>query len=183
MPTKALPVVNKLVKVDPANPDNYQLLALAYNSIQKDYQAKAKTYDNKVKELGQRANTSKSAAVQKAAIDSVPKFTPLAKAYGDSVKMFVDSALKYNTAMQQMPVKVEFTEFTANDAKTTIGGRISNLTDADKSVTLKLEFVDKAGNVVSTQDVPVTVKAKSSAPFSATGTGAGIVAFRYGPIS
>jgi len=183
MPAKALPVAKQLVKVDPANPDNYQILSLAYVAIQKGYQAKEKAYEAKAKELGQRANTSKSASVQKAAIDSAAKLTPLIKAYTDSAKVFVDSALKYNTAMQQMPVKIEFTEFTANDTKTTIGGRVSNLTDADKSVTLKLEFVDKSGNVVSTQDIPLTVKAKSSTPFTAAGTGAGIVAFRYGPIS
>jgi predicted Zn-dependent protease len=183
MPAKGIPIAKQLIKVDPANPDNYQLLAIGYVAIQKEYQAKAKTYDAKVKELGERANKSKSAAVQKAAIDSVPKFTPLAKAYADSAKVYVDSALKYNTAMQQMPVKVEFTEFTANDTKTTLGGRVSNLTDADKSVTLKLEFVDKGGNVVATQDVPLTLKAKTATPFSATGAGAGIVAFRYGPIS
>jgi len=183
MPNKGIPMAKQLVKVDPANPDNYQLLAIGYNSIQKDYSTKAKTYEAKVKELGDRANKAKSASVQKAAIDSVPRFTALAKAYGDSTRIFVDSALKYNTTMQSLPVKVEFNEFTANDTKTTLGGHVSNLTDADKSITLKIEFVDKSGNVVATQDVPLTVKAKSAAPFSAAATGAGIVAFRYGPIS
>jgi predicted Zn-dependent protease len=183
MPAKGIPVARQLVKVDPSNSDNYSLLAIAYAAIQKEYSAKAKGYDNKVKELGQRANTSKSAAVQKAAIDSVAKLTPVAKAYGDSTKIFVDSALKYNTMMNQLPVKVEFTEFTASDAKTTLGGRITNNTDADKSVTLKIEFVDKAGSVVATQDVPLTLKAHAATPFSASGTGAGIVAFRYAPIT
>ena len=184
MPAKGLTVAKQLVKVDPSNPDNYSLLAIGYVAVQKEYQAKAKGYDNKVKELGQRANTSKSAAVQKAAIDSVPKFTPLAKAYADSAKFYVDSALKYNEMQQKLPVKVEFTEFTAGDTKTTVGGRITNNTDADKSVTLKIEFVDKSGNVIATQDVPVgSVKAHSAATFKAEGAGAGIVAFRYGPIS
>ena len=184
MPAKGLKIGNQLIKVDPSNPDNYQLLAIGYAAIQKEYSAKAKTYDNKVKELGQRANTSKSAAVQKAAIDSVPKINALAKAYGDSTKFYVDSALKYNDMVQKLPVRVEFTEFTAGDTKTTVGGRVTNNTDADKSVTLKIEFVDKGGNVVATQDVPVgTIKAHSAAPFKAEGAGAGIVAFRYGPIS
>jgi predicted Zn-dependent protease len=180
---KSLPYARQLVTVDPSNPDNYQLLAIAYAQIKKEYDAKEKTYEAKSKELGQRANTSKSATVQKASIDSVGKIVaPLIKAYADSAKSSVDSAIKYNTMM--LPVRVEFTEFTPTEAKTSLGGKVTNQTDAPKSVTLKIQFVDKAGNVVSTQDVPVgPIAAKASAPFTATGTGAGIVAFRYGPIS
>jgi predicted Zn-dependent protease len=185
MPAKGLPVAKQLVKIDPDNPDNYQVLTLAYVSLQKEYQNKEKAYEAKAKELGQRVNSGKiSAAAQKAAIDSAAKMTPLIKAYTDSAKTLVDSALKYNEMKDKLPVKVEFTEFTAGDAKTTVGGRITNNTDADKTVTLKIEFVDKAGNVVATQDVPVgSIKAHSAAPFKAEGAGAGIVAFRYGPIT
>ena len=91
-------------------------------------------------------------------------------------------AIKYNTMITSLPFKVEFSEFTPTDAKTTLGGRVTNQGDADKAVTLKIKFVDKSGNVVSTQDVPVgTIPAHKSLQFSATGTGAGIVAFRYDP--
>jgi len=181
---KGLPVARQLVANDPSNPDNYQLMAIAYVAIQKEYSAKEKAYEAKAKELGQRANTSKSAAVQKAAIDSAAKLTPLIKAYSDSAKTLVDSALKYNTMTQQLPLRVEFTEFTPAEGKTTLGGKITNQTDAAKSVTLKLQFVDKSGNVVATQDVSVgPIAPHASAPFTATGAGAGIVAFKYGPIS
>ncbi len=181
---KGLPVARQLISADPSNPDNYQLLALAYVAIQREYAAKEKAYEAKSRELGQRANTSKSAAVQKAAIDSAAKLTPLIKAYSDSAKTLVDSAIKYNTMITSLPFKVEFSEFTPTDAKTTLGGRVTNQGDADKTVTLKIKFVDKSGNVVSTQDVPVgTIPAHKSMQFSATGTGAGIVAFRYDPIS
>jgi predicted Zn-dependent protease len=183
-PRKALPVIRQLVANDPANPDDYQLMAFAYVSLQKEYAAKEKAYEAKAKELGQRANTSKSASVQKAAIDSAARVNPLIKAYSDSAKAFVDSALKYNTTMTQLPLRVDFTEFTPTDAKTSIAGKITNQTDAAKTVTLKIQFVDKSGGVVASQDVPVgPIPPHSSAPFSATGTGAGIVAFKYGPIS
>ena len=181
---KGLPLVQQLVKIDPSNPSNYQLLAVAYAGIQKDYTLREKAAEAKAKELGQRANTSKSAAVQKAAIDSAAKLTPVIKALGDSAKTLVDSAVKYNTMMNTLPLSVEFTEFTPAEAKTSLGGKITNQTDAAKSVTLKIQFVDKTGNVVSTQDVPVgPIAPHTSAPFTAAGTGAGIVAFRYGPIS
>ncbi len=179
---KSLPYARQLVAVDPSNPDNFQLLAIAYAQIKKEYDVKEKAVEAKAKELGQRANTSKSAAVQKAAIDSAAKLPPQIKLWGDSAKMTVDSAIKYNT--MTLPVRVEFTEFTPTEAKTSLGGRVTNQTDAAKSVTLKISFVDKAGNVVSTQDVPVgPIAPKASANFTATGTGAGIVAFKYGPIS
>ena len=49
-----------------------------------------------------------------------------------------------------------------------------------KTFALKIEFVDKAGNVVATQDVSVgPVAPHKSAAFQTVGTGAGIVAFRY----
>jgi tetratricopeptide (TPR) repeat protein len=181
---KGIPVARQLIAVDPSNPDDYQLLAIAYASMQKGYTAKAKDYEAKARALGQRANASKSAAVQKAALDSAVKLNPLIKAYQDSTKVAVDSALKYQTAMTSLPAKVTFTEFTPSDAKTTLGGTVVNQTDAAKSFHLKIEFIDKGGTVVTTQDVSVgPVQPHQSATFTATATGAGIVAFKYGPIS
>lgn len=184
---KGIPVARQLITVDPSNPDNYQLLAIAYASIQKGYTTKQKSYDEIVKALGRRANSgaAKGAAL-KAVIDSVPKVTKIVNAYADSAKINVDSALKYNTMMTSLPARVAFTEFTpaADGSKVTLGGTISNQTDAARPFTLKIDFVDKAGNVVSSQTVEVpSIDPKRSKPFKAEGTGAGIVAFRYAPIS
>jgi predicted Zn-dependent protease len=182
--TKGIPVARQLIAVDPSNPDDYQLLAIAYASLQKGYSAKSKELDAKSKAYGQRANTSKSAVAVKAAVDSAAKLSPLMKVYQDSTKQAVDSAIKYQTAMTSLPAKVVFTEFTPGDAKTTIGGSVANQTDAAKSFNLKIEFIDKAGTVISTQDVAVgPVEPHKTATFTTTTTGAGIVAFRYGPIS
>ena len=181
---KGIPVARQLIAVDPSNPDDYQLLAIAYASMQKAYTAKSRDLEAKSRAYGQRANTAKAAAVVKAAVDSAAKLTPLIKAYQDSTKFAVDSALKYQTAMTSLPAKVTFTEFTPSDAKTTLGGTVMNQTDAAKSFHLKIEFIDKAGTVVTSQDVSVgPVQPHQSATFTATGTGAGIVAFKYGPIS
>jgi predicted Zn-dependent protease len=179
---EALPIARELIKVDPSNSDNYQLIAIAYASLNKGYSTRQKEAEARAKTLGQRANTAKSAAVQRAAIDSAGKMNAIIKAYGDSSKSAVDSALKYNT--MQLPAKVTFTEFTPGTDKTTLGGQVMNMTDASKTFTMKLEFVDKTGNVVSTQDVTIgPVDAHKSAAFTATGTGAGIVAFRYAPLN
>ncbi len=182
--TKGIETASTLVKVDPDNPDNFQLLAVGYGSIKKGYDTKQKEYEAKAKVYGDRANKSKVASVVKANIDSAAKVNPLIKAYADSSKSAIDSALKYQTAMA-LPVRVTFTEFTtAADGKTTLGGSITNQSDAAKSYTIKLEFIDKAGNAVTTQDVAVgPVAAHERASFKATGTGAGIVAFRYAPLN
>ena len=183
--TKAMPYAQQLVTVDPSNPDNYQLVAIGYQSMQKDYANRLKDAENKSKTYGQRANAPRTtAAVQKANIDSAAKMAPVIKAYQDSTAKLVDSAVKYAELMQKLPVRVAFTEFTPSDAKTTLGGTFTNQTDKPCSATLKVEFVDKSGNAVGTQDVSVgPVAPQKSAPFSATATGAGIVAFRYKPIT
>jgi len=181
---KGIPVARQLIEVDPSNPDDYQLLAIAYASLQKGYSAKSKDLEAKARAYGQRANTAKSAAVVKAAVDSAAKLNPLIKVYQDSTKQAVDSAIKYQTAMTSLPAKIVFTEFTPSDAKTTIGGTVSNQTDAAKSFNLKIEFIDKAGTVVATQTVPVgPVQPHQSATFTTSATGAGIIAFRYAPIT
>jgi tetratricopeptide (TPR) repeat protein len=183
--TQALPHARQLVSVDPSNPDNYQLLAIGYNQMQRAYASKLKDAEAKAKTYGQRANAPRtSAAVQKANIDSAAKITPVIKAYQDSSAKLVDSALKYNDVMQKLPAKVAFTEFTPTDAKTTLGGTVTNNTDAQRSFSFKVEFIDKSGKVIGSQDVSVgPVEPKKSATFSATATGAGIVAFRYNPIT
>jgi Tetratricopeptide repeat len=183
--TKGIETANQLVKVDPDNPDNYQLLAVGYGSIKKGYDTKQKDYEAKAKTYGDRANKSKVASVQKANIDSAAKVNPMIKTYADSSKSAIDSALKYQTAMGSLPARVTFTEFTtAADGKTTLGGALTNTGPAPKTFTIKLEFIDKSGNAVTTQDVSVgPVAPNERANFKATGAGAGIVAFRYAPIS
>jgi len=180
---KGIDYARKLVTVDPSNPDNYQLLVIGYGSIKKGYDDKLHDYEAKAKALGQKANTSKGAAL-KAAIDSAAKMTPLIKAYTDSSKVAIDSALKYNDLMTKLPARVAFSEFTPAADKTTIGGTVTNQTDAARTFNLKIEFLDKSGNVVASQSVATeSVAAHQSAHFSVTGTGAGIVAFRYAPIT
>lgn len=174
----------QLVAVDPGNPDSYQLLAVGYGAIQKMYGAKEKELEAKARALGQRANTSKSTVAIKAAVDSAARLNKPIQAYGDSTKMYVDSALKYNNIMMALPAKVQFTEFTTGEAKTVLGGTVVNQTTAARSFVLKIEFLDKTGNVVATQDVNVgPVEPHQSSPFSATSPSAGVVAFRYAPIS
>lgn len=180
---QGIPVGRELIGVDPSNPDDYSLMALAYANIKKNYDVKLHEAEAKSKALGVKANSAKGTAL-KAVIDSAARMTPIIKAYGDSAKTAVDSALKYNDVMLKLPAKVVFNQFTTADDKATIAGTVSNLGDASRSFTVKIDFMDKTGAVIVTKEVQVgPIAAHSSASFETDGPGAGIVAFRYAPVS
>lgn len=183
--SKGIPVARQLISIDPSNPDDYQLMAIAYSAIYKGYATKSKMYDSTAKALGKRANApGAKATVVKAAVDSAARIQKFITAYGDSAKVNLDSALKYQTAMTSLPARVTFSEFTPTDGKVSIGGAISNEGTSAKTFTLKIDFLDKTGAVVSSQSVDVgPIDAKGSKPFKAEGTGAGIVAFKYSPVT
>jgi tetratricopeptide (TPR) repeat protein len=149
---QALPLIRRLVAVDPSNGDNYKLFAFAYAGMQKYYSAQGK----------------------KTKVPAQVKF------WTDSARMATDSALKYNDLPDKMPVKVTFTEFTPGDDKAILGGRIANNGDAPKPYSITIEFLDRDGKVVATQEANVAAVApKSEGRFSVTAVGPGIVAFRY----
>jgi hypothetical protein len=81
-------------------------------------------------------------------------------------------------------VKVTVTDFIRTDKETTIGGTIENRSATPKSYTLSMEFLDKSGAVVASQDVPVgPVAAKATQKFKVTVPKGGVYGFRYKPLS
>jgi tetratricopeptide (TPR) repeat protein len=149
-----LPVARRLVAVDPANPDNQLFIALAYQGMM---------------------NASKAPAAKKA---------------------FADSLVKYNGLSTAMPVKVTFNEFTRGESRSVLGmnveavkpqagaagaaRRAAAASGAPKAYAFTVEFLDKGGAVVDTQQVSVgpvapgqskTARVESAKP--------GVVAFRY----
>jgi hypothetical protein len=64
-----------------------------------------------------------------------------------------------------------------------LGGTITNSTDQAQTYTMKVDFLDASGKVVSSQTTTVgPVAPGQSGRFSVTGAGAGIAAFRYAPL-
>jgi len=119
------------------------------------------------------AKARKDAAAKK------PATSPEAKAYAAAN----DSLLKYFKRMSEAPVKVTFNLWAHDGNKHTLGGSIENLTEADKSYTLKFEFLDATGGVVASKEAPVEgVGGKKSKSFRLEVEGAGIVAYRYAPL-
>ncbi len=168
--TKALPLVTRLVEVDPSNPDNYQLLTLAYANHQKAFTALSR-------EVGKRANATQNARLKKALIDS-------AAALSDSIKRTTNLALQYNAVADTLPVKVTFTNFGPGDeGKFNLGGLILNRSKAPKSYSIAVEFLDEKGQVLATQTASVgPVAPDATGKFSVTAPLAAAAGFRYKPL-
>ena len=150
-----IPVARRLVAVDPANPDNQLFLALAYQGLM---------------------NAAKAPAQKKA---------------------FADSLVKYNQASQSMPVKVTFNEFTRGESRAVLGMNVEAVKPtaaasgaarrtaaaaggATKSYAFTVEFLDRSGAVVDTQQVSVgPVAPGQSKTAKVESAKAGVVAFRY----
>jgi tetratricopeptide (TPR) repeat protein len=137
---RMLATSKKLTQIDPNNPDEYQLLALAY-------QGKSKATKD-------------------------PK---LVKAYNDSLNAAF-------AASEKLKVKVTFDAFAVGSPKPALSGSLENLSDTPQKGTLKVQFVNETGIPVSTQTTEFTLGPKEKKPFSITGDGAGIVAYKYDPI-
>jgi len=137
---KMEPVADTLTKIDPDNPDNYQLLAIAYQGM------------------------------QKSATDPKRK-----KAMADSVNQYV-------TAGDKLPVHVQFTEFTHDGDKYTLKGSMQNASTKPITAALNVKFLDKAGQVVTSQSTSVQLAPNETKPFTVNPVGGNIVAYRYDPV-
>ena len=137
---RMLATAKKLTQIDPNNPDEYQLLALAY-------QGKSKATKD-------------------------PK---LVRAYNDSLNAAF-------AASEKVKVKVTFDAFAIGSAKPTLSGTLENLSDAPQKGTIKFTFLNESGAPVTTTTSDFTLAPKEKKPFSVTGEGAGIAAYKYDPL-
>lgn len=133
---------SRLIAVDPSNPDNYNLLAQAYQGLLSEAQ------DKNLK------------------------------------RTYTDSMIKITAQAERMPVRVVFSDFQVSTAdQRVLNGTVENRGDAPASYTLRFQFLDEQGNVVTTKDEVVSeVPAKGSKPFSIAVQGQGIASFRYAPL-
>lgn len=170
---KSIETTNKLVALDPSNPDNLRLYVFAFNSLRKQYLASADSIGKAVNAL---ARTNANAARRNAMTNEAIRLDSLQK---DMVAKVVD----WNTKADSMPVQVLFAEFTPGADKATLAGEIRNRTATEKSYVLNVEFLDKSGAVVGTGSATVDkVAPRSAGRFSITATAPGVVAFRYKPV-
>jgi tetratricopeptide (TPR) repeat protein len=154
-----LPVVQRLVAVDPSYPDNWRLMAAAH-------QLTAKQIDAELRPIAKD-----------------PKQQTRAAALRKQWKVANDSVLKYYNRFHEAPARLTVTAFQHAGLQHSLAGTIENLTDKPATYSLRVEFLDAKGNVVATQNGTVAVGAKATQTFRLEAKGEGIAAYRYAPIA
>ncbi|HUR00683.1 MAG TPA: tetratricopeptide repeat protein [Gemmatimonadaceae bacterium] len=138
---KAFPMINRLVAIDPSNPDNPLLYAFAYQGLYKG------TKDKKLQ------------------------------------KIYTDSLVYFNNLSENATVKLTVNEFTRRPNETVLGGTIENRGKTAKSFTVSVDFLDKAGSVISTETTTVgPVAPKATQSFRITTAKGGAFGYRYKPL-
>jgi hypothetical protein len=174
----AIPLVARLVQVEPNNPDNMQLAVLSYAGVAK------RSRDARMAAV-KAATPAKGTTKGKAPATKAPAGPRLTQAQVDSLfeheKAYTDSAVAMNDRKEKLELKVTLSEFTVNDDRATVTGAISNISSADKTVTFKVDFLDVAGNVVVSKEQAVgAIAAGKTGRFNIEHRpGKGIAAFRY----
>lgn len=155
---KMMPLAERLLEVDPNNPDNFRIYAGALQGPAESLKVEAEKLQ---KERGKKAQ-----------FDATMK----------QLNAQNDSVIKYVQLSQETPVRVTVQQMQSAGATTRISGTIENRSDAPKSFDLKFEFLDTEGNVVASESTTVQTDAKGSQSFTVEAGGEGIVAWRYAPV-
>jgi tetratricopeptide (TPR) repeat protein len=181
--TEAIPLAERLVEVEPNNPENLQLLVMSYAGVAKGVRD--------TRQAALRANQPATKTATKAGTKTATKAAPAAAgpkmsaAAIDSLfkieQKFTESAVSTNERREKLGVKVSLSDFSISEAKSTVAGSVTNLGTAPKTVTIKIDFLDRTGKVISTKEQALgEVAAGSAKRFNITTTpGNEVAAFRY----
>ena len=99
-------------------------------------------------------------------------------------KIYTDSLVYFNTKSENATVKLAVSEFTRRPNETLLNGTIENRDKTSKTYSLTVEFLDKNGNVVSTETTSVgPVAPKSTGTFRIKSAVGGVYGYRYKPLT
>jgi tetratricopeptide (TPR) repeat protein len=155
---KMMPLAEKLLELDPNNPDNYRIYAGALQGPAEALKIEAEKLQ---KERGKRAQ-----------FDATMK----------KLQAQNDSVLKYVQLSQEAPVRVVVQQMQSAGATTTLTGTIENRSESPKTFDLKFDFLDAQGNVVASESTTVETDANGTKSFRIETGGQGIVGWRYAPV-
>jgi len=99
-------------------------------------------------------------------------------------RLYTDSLVYFNSRSENATVKVSITDFTRGEKETTLGGTVENRSKTTKSYPLSIQFFDKSGAVLGSQDVSVgPVAPKATQKFKVSIPKGGVYGFRYKPLT
>jgi len=140
---RALPLAERLVSVEPNNPENLQLLVLSYAGIAK------RSSDTRLGATRGAATKTGSKTGAKTGAKAAPAGPKLSATAVDSLfkleQAYTDSAVRANDRKEKLTYRVSLSDFTTNDEKSTVSGSVTNQTKEQKSVTVHVEFLDRDG--------------------------------------
>jgi len=172
----AVTLFNATLAVNPYSRDAINNLAASY--IQTKEFDKAMPLINKLETLD--PNNPDNAVLYVVAYQELYKRTKDKKLQ----KTYTDSLIYFNDRFEKAPVKVSVTEFSRRPAETIFSGTITNMSKAQKTYTLAVEFIDKSGTVVGTETATVgPVAANASRDFKINMAKGGVYGYRYKPIT
>ena len=181
---EALPLADRLVEVEPNNPENLQLLVLANAGLAKGVRD--------VRMAGSKTAPATKAAPTKTGAKTATKTTPatpaapkLSAAVQDSLfkveQKYTEAAVSMNERREKLAYKVTLSDFSISEAKATVAGSVINQGTAVKPITIKVDFLDRTGKVIATKEqVLGEIAAGKTARFSLVQQpGKEVAAFKY----
>lgn len=168
--TEMLPLVTRLIAIDPSNPDNTSLYAYAYNVLNEQWKPPTP----------EPAPTPAPVAPTKPGARPAPK--PAAPP-PPPPSPYADSVAKYLKLADDMPHRLIIVEFVRYADRAVVKGEIENRAKAAKSYEVTFELLDLAGAVVDTQVAKIeNLAAGATGTFEIKSDKSKIAAWRYAPI-
>lgn len=164
--TKLEPVAKRLTQIAPNSPDNFQILALTYLGFSKKGSAAAK------KSFGDSAATAYEDGEKLDVNVHISQFT------SDGTKRTIaGTAVLVDHTPGAQPATKPKTGKGAKPAAAT-----SSTAPKARAVTIKVDFLDRAGAVVSSDSATVTASAGEPTSFKLTADNAKIIGYKYAPV-
>jgi tetratricopeptide (TPR) repeat protein len=171
-PAEALPLAHRAVELEPNDPDNLQLLMVAYADIARQAQAALQAGR---RPAGARTGTKAPPGPQRTTLSAavVDSLTKIANAY-------TDSAVTTNQRKSELAYRVELSAFAVDTASATLSGSVSNLASGTNPVTIHVDFLNSTGSVIASKEQTLNVAPSARARFSLeVRPSTGITAFKY----
>lgn len=179
---EALPLTERLIDVEPNNPESIQLNVMANAGLARGAR---EVRMSGAKAAAPATKTKTGTKTPATATKTTPAGPRLTAAQQDSLfkveQKYTEAAVAMNERREKLPIKVALTDFSVSPAKATVAGSVTNQGTEAKSVTIKVDFLDRTGQVVASKEQALgEIAPGRSSRFSVTHQpGNEVAAFRY----
>ncbi|MBM3908236.1 MAG: hypothetical protein FJ363_09210 [Gemmatimonadetes bacterium] len=167
--TEMLPLVNKLVTIDPANPDNVALYAYAYNVLNEQWKPPVQEAPPAAAPAPATPARPGARPAPRPAAPPPPPPSP-----------YADSVAKYMKINDEMPHRMVIVEFVRYADRALVRAEVENRAKTARTIEFTFELLDITGAVLDTQVAKVeNVAAGATKEFEVKSDKPKIAAWRY----